>query len=244
MDSLDRLNVLIFWSRIIAALWPRCLKNTDGQWNIYGKVVFQYLLMDLNKMLDLVLPVEDWKALTNLPVSIEILQFLLHLVKTPEVESMLNRTSDLTLLTCPRDELMKSLSEETLHQIEVKKFEFRWLEHTPATRYENSLEQCLKILVDRREKTVIIQEMYRKHLCLNLPSSSQPPTVLHRMENDRERHKKSKEHNWFIDREHMLDTTEFDNLWKTFATGMNRNDYQNIKNIQEIAHTSYIYLEQ
>ena len=98
--------------------------------------------------------------------------------------------------------------------------------------------------LDVYKRRVIIQEMYRKHLCLNLPSSSQPPTVLHRMENDRERHKKSKEHNWFIDREHMLDTTEFDNLWKTFATGMNRNDYQNIKNIQEIAHTSYIYLEQ
>lgn len=243
MDSLDRLNVLIFWSRIIAALWPRCMKNTDGQWNISGKVTFEYLLLDLNKMLEFVLPPEDWKALTNLPVSIEILQFLLNLLKGDELETLKHDSTSLEELECSRESIISNFPSEIQEKILHKDFHFQWGCSSKSEDFNDSLRECLSILIDRRQKAVILQEMYRKHLFLALPSSSQLPTILHRMENDRERHKKSKEHNWFIDRAHMLDTTEFDGLWDDFSMGMTKNDYQNIKNLQEIAQSSYMYLK-
>ncbi|BAO38205.1 CTD kinase subunit gamma [Kluyveromyces marxianus] len=249
MDSLDRLNVLIYWSRIISSLWPRCLKNVDGQWNIQGKVLFEFLLLDLNKMVDIVLPKEDWKSLTNLDVSIEVLQFIISLVKSdsnalnfePYKEDGLEKYQK--LLELDRSHIVDQFSESIWNKINEKSFEFEWVEHTKQPTCEQSIIQCLQILVDRRSKAFILQEAYRKHLVLNLPNTSQLPTVLHRMENDRERHKKSKEHRWFIERDDMMDTIEFDTIWNSFSLGMNRNDYQNIKTIQEIAQASYKYLE-
>ena len=61
------------------------------------------------------------------------------------------------------------------------------------------------------------------------------------MENDRERHKKSKEHLWFINRDFILDQQEFDALWAANRQGMTRDDYNNIKELKEIAQNSYMY---
>lgn len=251
MDSLDRLNVLIYWSRIISSLWSRCLKNMDEQWNIQGKVMFEYLLLDLNRMIDLVLPKEDWKALTNLPVAIEVIQFISSLVTGNSSDMDVSEQNQNSIEECWK--LLSQDRQETVNQfnqlewdcIEKKQFAvgLEWVQYRKQSRCDSSLLQCLQLLVDRRRKAFMLQECYRKHSVLALPISSQLQTLLHRMENDRERHKKSKEHEWVIDRATMTDTLEFDTVWNSYALGMNRNDYQNIKTIQEIAQQSYMYLD-
>ncbi|CDO93471.1 unnamed protein product [Kluyveromyces dobzhanskii CBS 2104] len=242
MDSLDRLNVLIYWSRIVSSLWARCLKNVDGQWNVQGKVMFEYLLLDLNRMLDLVLPKQDWKSLTNLSVSIEVLRYITSLVKSeePQIDECWQ------LLARSREEIVNQFTEQEWACVNGTQFDasaLEWVQATQQERCDASLLQCVQLLVDRRRKAFLLQEYYRKHNFLALPTSSLSQTLLHRMENDRERHKKSKEHEWVIDRVTMTDTVEFDALWNSYAQGMNRNDYQNIKTIQEIAQQSYMYLD-
>ncbi|AET39635.1 Ctk3p Ecym_4606 [Eremothecium cymbalariae DBVPG len=231
MDSLDRLNVLIYWSRLISSLWPRCLKEMDGQYNVAGRVVHDYLLKDLNKMVQLVTPENDWKALTNLQIAIDIFLYIKKIIG--EVND-----TEVHKLTCPRSQF--KLDENLFSKLKLKSFELNW--GSPADSCEDAIKDTLDLLVDRRTKAIFLQECFKQHGVINIPASSSANTILHRMENDRERHKKSKEHLWFTERDYsMLEVSEFDILWEQNRKGMTRDDYQDIKQLHRLAQESYLY---
>ncbi|SCU89876.1 LAFA_0E21572g1_1 [Lachancea sp. 'fantastica'] len=228
MDSLDRLNVLIYWSRLISMLWSRCMRDVDGQLNNTGKVIYGHLLGQLDEMVALALPGNDWKALTNLSVCVDI---VIHLNRLCEV---LNPAADEELLKQPYKQL---LSDDITSPLELP-----WLQaiKTDQHDYKQAMRNCYQLLVDRARHAAAMQELYRLEGICTVTEAVNSNTVLHRMENDRERHKKSKEHLWFTDRNFILDVREFDSLWDS-CRGMTRNDYTNLRELKKIAHNSYMY---
>ncbi|AGO10326.1 AaceriABL130Cp [[Ashbya] aceris (nom. inval.)] len=231
MDSLDRLNVLIYWSRLVSSLWPRASKDVNGQPNIAGRVVHDYLLKDLGRMLALVLPEHDWKALTNLPVATDVFLHVWRTVGSPSAQ-------DIEPLTCRRESF--PLDPDLRGFIDRQSLDPAW--RTPKPDASDSMREALLLLVDRRAKAIFLQEYYRAHGAVSVPASTSASTILHRMESDRERHKKSKEHLWFTDRDSsMLELAEFDALWQQHRKGMTRDDYQDVKQLQRIAQESYLY---
>lgn len=231
MDSLERMNVLIYWSQLLSSLWPRCLKQIDGQFNIAGKVVHDYLIKDLNKMIELVMPIKDWKALSNLRIVTEVFMNILQLIGTKD-------TYDLSQLTCPRDNF--TLNDSLKIAIEEGSIDVPWLQASQSC--DESILDCIDLLVDRRAKAIFLQNYFSTHGVISSNISTSTTSILHRMENDRERHKKSKEHLWVTEREiSMLEVAEFDALWNSSIRGMTRDDYKDINRLRDIAHASYLY---
>ncbi|SCV01016.1 LAME_0G13498g1_1 [Lachancea meyersii CBS 8951] len=237
MDSLDRLNVLIYWSRLISMLWPRCMKDVDGELNSAGKVVHGHLLGQLDEMVSLVLPEDDWKALTNLNVCVDIVIYLNRLCE------VLDSPSEEKLLQGPIKQL---LTPQTVSEVGTENhrqfLELPWLQTVKKDQndYKKALTNCYHLLVDRKNHAAALQELYRIEGICSVSQAANCSTVLHRMENDRERHKKSKEHLWFTERNFILDGQEFDSMWNS-CRGMTRNDYSELRELNKIAHNSYMY---
>ncbi|SCU97271.1 LADA_0H05380g1_1 [Lachancea dasiensis] len=228
MDSLDRLNVLVYWSRLISMLWPRCMKGVDGEQNTAGKVVHNYLLRQLDEIILLVLPDQDWKALTNLKVCSEIVQYLNRLCQ------VLDSGTAETLLKKPVSQAAEAQTLPTL--------EGSWLKIDKGHRcdHKQAMVHSYRILVDRKQRAAFLQDYYRKNGVCSVTGSFNTSILLHRMENDRERHKKSKEHLWVTERDFILDAQEFETLWSS-CKGMARNDYCDLRELNKIAHSSYMY---
>ncbi|SCU99904.1 LAMI_0G01596g1_1 [Lachancea mirantina] len=244
MDSLDRLNVLIYWQKLVEALWPRCRSEIDGERNTPAKVLYTQFLGRLDEIVQLVLPAHDWKSLTNLDACVAISKRLNSLCSVvPENDPQLQKL-DLT-----RDEI--------LQQIDPKGPELPWFSPPLATDYETAFSTTCMLLVDRRKHAIQLQEYYRRHLVCGISTAPATSTggasttasaatanssgvILHRMENDRERHKKSKEHLWVTERQYILDSREFDTLWNS-TKGMAKSDYVDLRIMNNIAHSSYMY---
>lgn len=237
MDCLDGLNVLIYWSRLISSLWSRCAKDVDGKYNLYGNVVYNFLFKDLHKLMAMILPEGNFTSLTNLPVSIEIFLYLNKLSG-----SIPENNFDIRLLLCPDQELLSQFDNEIKEALNNQTFELTWFQISESQDVHTSLTQTLHLLRDRRIKSLFLQKYFIKYGIINIPIKTSNTTILHRMEIDRERHKKSKEHLWFIERDqHMLESVEFDLLWNSDDRCMTRDDYQNMRALQAIAKESYVY---
>lgn len=234
MDSLDRLNVLIYWSRLVSSLWPRCMRDVNGEENIAGKVVHNYLLKQLHQILVLMIPENDWKSLVNLSICIDIFLYLNDMCGVYTEQN-------LKLLTCDREMVISSFDGPLKDALQKKSLDVSWYEPPEAQNYTESFSHALQFLVSRRKLALFLQEYYRLYGSASVSLSTSNSTILHRMENDRERHKKSKEHLWFINRDFILDQQEFDALWAANRQGMTRDDYNNIKELKEIAQNSYMY---
>ncbi|CUS21429.1 LAQU0S03e02388g1_1 [Lachancea quebecensis] len=235
MDSLDRLNVLIYWSRLVSMLWPRCRKELDGEQNTASKAVHNHLLGQLDQIFALVLPAEDWKSLTNLKVCVDIFVFLNRLCQ------VLKSPTEEHLLFCADHELLQALDTSHTRPLPESAAELPWFRpETSQKDYKQALSDTLTLLVDRRKHAAYLQEVYRINGVCAIPISTANSTILHRMESDRERHKKSKEHMWFTERDFILDPREFDLLWGSLD-GMSKNDFADIRDMNNIAQNSYMY---
>ncbi|SCV01892.1 LANO_0F14048g1_1 [Lachancea nothofagi CBS 11611] len=236
MDSLDRLNVLIYWSRLISMLWPRCMKGVDGEQNTPGKVVYGHLLGQLDEIVSLVLPAEDWKALTNLNVCADIIMYLNRLCQ------VLEQPPEEQQLLCSSKQLLETqdMMLTTLQDQQALELPWYHVAKKSQTDFKQALISSYQLLIDRRKHAVYLQELYRINGICAVAAPTSNSTVLHRMENDRERHKKSKEHLWFTERNFILDSQEFDSLWSS-CKGMTKNDYTDIRDLNKIAHNSYMY---
>lgn len=234
MDSLDRLNVVIYWSRLISMLWPRCMKDVNGEQNIPGKVVYEHLLGQLSDIMLLVLPENDWKSLTNLKVCIDIFTYLNSLCGAIEDSTKISH------LTQTREDFISKIDPPLATQVSEHKLEVPWYKPEKSHDWVKSFSTTLDLLIDRKKLAYYLQEYYRQNGACALKSGTNTSIILHRMENDRERHKKSKEHLWLTERDYILDTREFDLLWRSFE-GMTKNDYNTVREVNKIAHSSYMY---
>ena len=167
MDPLDRLNVLIYWSRLVSMLWPRCRKDVDGEQNTAGKVVYRHLLGQLDQIVRQVLPAEDWKSLTNLHVAIDVFVFLNRLCQ------VLESPPEERLLFCSGPELLDSLQLPAGASPGDCISDLQWYQPPDAQNdYKQALINTLNLLVDRRKHAVCLQELYRtKGVCCLLYTS-------------------------------------------------------------------------
>lgn len=214
MDPLDRLNVLLYYSKIIIVL-----RAQHSEFN--HKVLNQHLLPSLDKMLLLTLPSKDWKSLTNLRFCIEIFQSL-----NSAYDNMVQWRD--TIDTIEHTVPIETLSWYTPDSTAI----------TPQESFTNSL----KLLKDRQAKQQFLFQYYKENGVCNLPTSSTTSTIIHRMENEREKHKRRKENNWVLERidNNFLDPQEFLNIWNHESSkGLTKEDYKNINEINNIAQQSY-----
>lgn len=214
MDSLDRLNVLLYYSKIISIL-----KSQNSEFN--KKVLDLHILPSLDRMLLLTLPSKDWKSLTNLEFCIDIFKSLNSLYDNMvEWDDSINFEK-----SCP-------IEEVSWYTPEVPGM-------SPQEAFTNS--SC--ILKDRRAKQHYLYDYYKRNGLCNVPSSSSTSTIIHRMENDREKHKRRKESSWVLTRpsNSFLDPHEFQTLWNLEScNGLTKDDYKNIKDLNTIAQQSYL----
>lgn len=214
MDSLDRINVVLYYSRIMYIL-----KTRESEFN--SKVLNEHLLPSLDKLLLLALPKDDWKALTNLKSCIEVFEWL------NKVWGTVVSWSD----EIPAVDLNTPISH------------LAWYETTTETAdATQSFQNCVHLLKDRLAKQHYLFEYYKVNGICDLPTNSSSSTILHRMENDREKHKRLKENNWVLERpsNNILDPQEFRTLWENDPYNrLTKQDYKNIKELNLIAQQSY-----
>ncbi|EJS42487.1 ctk3p [Saccharomyces arboricola H-6] len=224
MDPLDRLDVVIYYVRIIRNLCPHSNSNTN-----VTKVLNDVLLMDVDLVFELCLPCNDWKSLTNLTTCKELFVDLARLIKydTAIGPSSTDATSNLEATT------WYSVKPERITQ-----------------DYKQSLQRTEKLLKDRDLKKLAFFQLFDSSAPTINPDLQTQPTgasiLLHRMESDRELHKRSKETSWYVERpsNDILDESEFQALWAHFETtdsGFDKDDYKNIKALNDIAKASYMY---
>ncbi|CAR29661.1 hypothetical protein ZYGR_0AD03450 [Zygosaccharomyces rouxii] len=216
MDSLDRLNVVIYYSKIVQVLHGE-------QTELNARVLNQLLLPSIDSMLLLALPSQDWKALTNLDACIDIFQKCNSLMggivelKKPTMDSHL-----------PLDKLQWYTPSEH-----------------PSIHYHESFQRAATLLQDRCAKQQHMFQQFKLFgLCPVTLSRPQPSTqtIIHRMESDREKHKRLKENIWVLPRPHasILNEFEFRTLWEsTPQEGLTKGDYRNMSDMNRIAHASY-----
>ena len=223
MDPLDRLNVVIYYIRIIKNLYPHYNSSTN-----IAKVLNEVLLMDVDLVFELCLPCNDWKSLTNLTSCKELFLDLSRLIKF-----------DTTIVSTSSEATNPDAT--TWYSVKTER---------TVQDYKHSLQRTETLLKDRDlKKLAFFQQFDADAITIN-PELQTLPTntniVLHRMESDRESHKRSKETSWYIERptNDILDETEFETLWSHFETadpGFDKVDYKNIKTLNEIAKASYMY---
>ena len=92
MDPLDRLDVVIYYVRIIRNLYPHSHSNTN-----VTKVLNEVLLMDIDLVFELCLPCQDWKSLTNQATCKELFLDLSKLIHY-DATSVTHTPSDTTLI--------------------------------------------------------------------------------------------------------------------------------------------------
>lgn len=214
MDPLDRINIVLYYTRIMSIL-----KNRETDFNT--TVLNQHLLPSLDRLLLLALPANDWTALSNLKACIEVFQWL------NEVCGNVVEWSD----ECAQPDTAVPLAE------------LAWFE--PASNPINatqSFQSATLLLKDRLTKQRYLIEYYRNNGVCGISTATGASTILHRMENDREKHKRLKENTWVLERptNSIVDPQEFQSLWENAPyNGMTKEDYRNIKELNGIAQQSY-----
>lgn len=215
MDPLDRVNIVMYYSRIMFIL-----KSRESDFNT--TVLNQHLLPSVDKMLLSALPVNDWTSISNLKSCIEVFQWL-------------NKVCNDVVQW--DDEPIKSDNGLPLSELQ-------WFEITSdSTSVSQSFQNAMLLLKDRLSKQQCLFEYYRTNGICNIPTATTSPTILHRMENEREKHKRHKETNWVLERPSgsIVDEQEFENLWSSAPNnGMTKHDYRNIKELNRIAKQSYV----
>ncbi|SJM88438.1 related to CTD kinase subunit gamma [Zygosaccharomyces bailii] len=214
MDSLDRLNVVLYYSSIVEVLHAR-------QSELNARVLNQVLLPSLDAMLLLALPSKDWKALTNLSACADVFHRMNSLVGG--------------IVTLQKPQLDMHLPLDKLPWYTPS-------EH-PSIHYHESFQRAATLLQDRSAKQQYMFQQFRHQgLCAVDAPQPSPQTVIHRMENDREKHKRLKENIWVLPRPNanILDPHEFDLLWNaTPSEGLTKGDYRHINEMRKIARVSY-----
>ncbi|CAI4944090.1 ANL_collapsed_G0039970.mRNA.1.CDS.1 [Saccharomyces cerevisiae] len=224
MDPLDRLDVVIYYVRIIRNLYPHSHSNTN-----VTKVLNEVLLMDIDLVFELCLPCQDWKSLTNQATCKELFLDLSKLIHY-DATSVTHTPSDTTFIDAT-----------TWYSVKTER---------TTKDYKESLQRTESLLKDRDlKKLAFFQQFNSDTTAINPDLQTQPTNaniLLHRMEADRELHKRSKETSWYIERpsNDILDESEFKSLWTHFETtdsGFDKDDYKNIKALNDIAKASYMY---
>ncbi|QLQ81807.1 hypothetical protein HG537_0G00610 [Torulaspora globosa] len=214
MDPLDRLNILLYYTRIMFIL-----KNRPTDFN--AQVLNQHLLPSIDRLFLLALPANDWTSLTNLKACIETFEWL-----NQECGNVVEFTD-------------KYVQPDNSTPIS----ELKWFEpSTESTNMTHSFQTVTQLLHDRLTKQHYLIEYYRNNGVCNMPTTTASSTILHRMENDREKHKRLKENNWVLERptNKIVDPKEFQSLWENKPNNtMTKQDYMNVKELNRIARQSY-----
>ncbi|CCC68118.1 hypothetical protein NCAS_0B00340 [Naumovozyma castellii] len=228
MNSLDRLNVMIYYSKIILAL-----KAHPDEFN--RKVLYDTLLPSLCDLIELILPVNDWKAITNLKVCIDIFNSL--------KEQFIDVGNEM---------LSESIPDTTDENVDTTSW---YTIKTPATDYKDSFLNSQLIISDRKTKKELFFKNYLMDGISKVDTNLEKldnnnvltTTILHRMENDRERHKRMKEQRWIIERGNqlnkktILDEQEFKLLWENQDNNtLTTDDIKNVKEMNLIANQGYM----
>ncbi|SMN20491.1 similar to Saccharomyces cerevisiae YML112W CTK3 Gamma subunit of C-terminal domain kinase I (CTDK-I) [Maudiozyma saulgeensis] len=222
MDPLDRLYILIYYSKIIHELYIHTIhvQNIEQATDTSIKstvetVLYDHVILGLHTVCELACPKGDMKAFTNLPYCINFyddLKFLFQNASHGTIDTELSLVQQhITELKQYREELFASFKQNGILTSEP---------------------------FDNKNQTT-----------KNNTNSSEVQVVLNRMEMDRDRHKKLKEQNWQINRTQNATTTnaisnemlapiEFEQLWNT-TPAFDIRDGHFAKQIQTIANESY-----
>lgn len=180
------------------------------------KVLNDVLLPSIDQVFQLILPRENVQSLTNWSICNEIFT---ELKKKLNISTTAINNNPLTAGT-PWFELINF-----------------------ATTTQESFDNVSLLLQDREIRKQQMFESYRTNLiCMDPVNNNKisSDTIINRMEMDRERHKRAKEQNWFVDRpdKNFLNVTEFNNLWDSIGK-FNTIDARNVKELNQIASQSY-----
>lgn len=222
MDPLDRLYILIYYSKIIHELYMYIIQgqkkesvSDTGTKSTTEITLYDTVIPGLHIVCELACPNGDMKAFTNLPYCINFYE---------DLKSLFQNTNHVAI--------EKELSLVEQHIIELKQNReelFSSFKQNGILTYEQSS--------NKNPSTT------------NNTNPSEVQIVLNRMEMDRDRHKKLKEQNWQINRiqsvastgtitNEMLAPTEFEHLWSTTPAFDTRDGYF-AKQVQAIATESY-----
>ncbi|EDO17770.1 hypothetical protein Kpol_541p13 [Vanderwaltozyma polyspora DSM 70294] len=234
MDPLDRLNIVMYYQMILIALWP--ISQKEGNNEISKKVIFKNLLPSIDKIFQLALPPNEWKSLVNLPKCIDIFKSLNKICGGIIDENQIQELD--------KEKLPLSNSELIEDETKWLNIPMDNLNNTSNIDYKESFQNCFKLLIDRKCRQQLFFQNYENpdklKLIFQLPQTTSTQITLHRMESDRERHKRAKEHMWFINKTNMLDESEFQNLWNKIPNSLTAEDLTSIQEIQSIAKQSYM----
>ncbi|CCE62625.1 hypothetical protein TPHA_0C04760 [Tetrapisispora phaffii CBS 4417] len=234
MDSLDRLNVLIYYCKLIEML-KYLVDNSTGGLESKKHILNKVLLASIDKLYMLMLPGNEIKSLVNL-------------------NECINRFVDMNQLAgnIISDEEMKQMrqafqrhSSTSATQISEAWYTVPDTEADTAGDYEKSFRTTLTLLNDRIGKQRLFYQQFANSEPIPCQEQGTAATqiTLHRMENDRERHKKLKEHSWFIKRDtdrSMLSANEFEKLWDNTTGELTIEDLNNMQELHDISQQSYL----
>lgn len=237
MNPLHRLNIVIFYYQILMTLIAEIKQKKLEKGTLQGKVVFDHLIPAMPNIFELCLPKEDWKALSNLKSCTDIYYNLLRLLKTlPEYP--LPNAEELTL---------NDYSIDSPEVTQIVDGAIEWVTITQDHETTQSAILTTKMLLnDRTVKKYIAFKNFVDNGVCNLKNSSNnsgnTSNILHRMENDRERHKRQKETLWVVERntQSMLDENEFKNAWNSCPTTLSKTDMKDTRELYNIAKSSYV----
>lgn len=236
MNPLHRLNILVFYYQILMTLVAEMKQKKLGRGSLQGKVVFDHLIPVMPNIFELCLPKGDWHALANLKSCTDIYYNLLRLLRNlPDYP--LPTAEELTLRDYSTD------SPEIAQQVE-----WATIPHEPHMQ----APLMTKTLLDDRilKKYVVFKNFIENGACNvdNSPAtttasgSASTSNILHRMENDREWHKRQKETLWVVERttQSMLDENEFKKAWHTCPATLSKAELKDTRQLYRIAKSSYL----
>lgn len=237
MDPLDRLYIMIYYSKIIHELYIKSKTVPSNNNNINkDNILYDIIIPNVHIICHLVCPTGDMKAFTNLPYCIEFYHDLDTL--------FINELNSTEIGNIHNDILKKELNvvQEYLSNLNLDKIGLlQSFQQNGTLTFEQAIDSN-SASGDNGYSTAV-------------------QIVLNRMEMDRDRHKKLKEQNWQVSRavtvdntnqdnasntrsiitvpiNEMLVTTEFDQLWEN-TMPFNSTDAHFAGDIQKIAIESY-----
>lgn len=248
MDPLHRLNIVIFYYQIILALVAEMKKRKIDTSSLQATVVYEHLIPSMPRIFEICLPKDDWKALSNLKSCTDIYYNLLRLLKTLPGYQLEMSPEEMTLSEYTMD------SEEVIQAMTQPTSELAWKTIANDDKPQNVSQSILwtrELLNDRMIKKYVVFKTFVTNGVCNLKNSHNSSTsnnnvsnILHRMENDRERHKRQKENNWVVERvsQSMLDENEFKAAWNSITSlpSLSRSDQKDIRQLHTIARGSYL----
>ena len=227
MDPLDRLYIMIYYSKIIHELYIQSKTvSSSGIDTNKNNIFYDIIIPNVHIICQLVCPMGDMKAFTNLPYCIEFYHDLDTL--------FINELNSAEIGNSHNDILNKELSivQEYLSNLNLDKMGLlQSFQQNGTLTFEQPSDSSSSSGDNGYSIDVQI--------------------VLNRMEMDRDRHKKLKEQNWQVSRNvavvnsnqdntpnEMLVSTEFDQLWEN-TLSFNSTDAHFARDIQKIALASY-----